>query len=136
MVSNFLASRPRAAAAALVLIAVILVSVNILAAQFPGARLDLTQGGLYTLSSGTRRTLGKIDEPITLRLYYSTELGDRLPPYGVYAERVRELLEQYAAAAHGKLRLEIYHPQPFSRVEDQAVAFGLQGVPLNQQGDQ
>ena len=136
MVSNFFASRPRVAAVALILIAVILVSVNILAAQFPSARLDLTQGRLYTLSSGTRRTLAKIDEPITLRLYYSTELGDRLPPYGVYAERVRELLEQYAAAAHGKLRLEIYHPQPFSRVEDQAVAFGLQGVPLDQQGDQ
>jgi ABC-type uncharacterized transport system involved in gliding motility auxiliary subunit len=136
MISNFFASRPRVAAAALILIAVILVSVNILAAQFPGARLDLTQGRLYTLSSGTRRTLAKIDEPITLRFYYSTELGDRLPPYGVYAERVRELLEQYAAAAHGKLRLEIYHPQPFSRVEDQAVAFGLQGVPLDQQGDQ
>ncbi|HEV2303766.1 MAG TPA: Gldg family protein [Stellaceae bacterium] len=136
MIAAFFASRQRVAVAALVLVAVILVSVNVLAARFSAARLDLTQGRLYTLSSGTRRTLAKIDEPITLRFYYSTELGDRLPPYGVYAERVRELLEQYAAAAHGKLRLEIYHPQPFSRVEDQAVAFGLQGVPLDQQGDQ
>jgi ABC-type uncharacterized transport system involved in gliding motility auxiliary subunit len=136
MISSFFASRRRVAAAALVLIAVILLSVNIVAQRFATSRLDLTAGRLYTLSSGTDRTLAKIDEPITLRFYYSTELGDRLPPYGVYAERVRELLEQYAAAAHGKLRLEIYHPQPFSRVEDQAVAFGLQGVPLNQQGDQ
>src|SRR5579863_297339 len=125
MTSNFFASRPRAAAAALVLIAVILVSVNILAAQFPGARLDLTQGGLYTLSSGTRRTLAKIDEPITLRLYYSTAIGDEAPSVGVYADRVRELLTQYAAAAPGKIRLETYNPQPFSGEEDRAVAFGL-----------
>lgn len=136
MFPSFFSSRQKVAAAALVLIAIILLSVNIVAGRFATARLDLTEGRLYTLSSGTRRTLAKIDEPITLRFYYSTELGDRLPPYGVYAERVRELLEQYAAAAHGELRLEIYHPQPFSRVEDQAVAFGLQGVPLNQQGDQ
>jgi ABC-type uncharacterized transport system involved in gliding motility auxiliary subunit len=136
MMANFFESRQRVAFASLFLIAVILVSANVLATRYLSARLDLTQGRLYTLSSGTRRTLAKIDEPITLRFYYSTELGDRLPPYGVYAERVRELLEQYAAAAHGKLRLEIYHPQPFSRVEDQAVAFGLQGVPLNAQGDQ
>jgi gliding motility-associatede transport system auxiliary component len=136
MLSGFFASRQRVTVASLVLIAVILVSVNILAARYLSGRLDLTQGRLYTLSAGTRRTLAKIDEPITLRFYYSTELGDRLPSYGVYAERVRGLLAQYAAAAHGKLRLEIYHPQPFSRVEDQAVAFGLQGVPLNEQGDQ
>ena len=33
-------------------------------------RLDLTGEQLYTLSSGTRRTLARIDEPITLRFYY------------------------------------------------------------------
>ena len=49
---------------------------------------------------------------------------------------MRELLDQYVAAAHGKIRLEIFHPQPFSRVEDQAVAFGLQAVPLDSEGDQ
>ena len=59
-----------------------------------------------------------------------------MPAYGVYAQRVRELLDQYVAAAHGKIRLEVYNPQPFSDVEDRAVAFGLQGVPLDAQGEQ
>ena len=136
MLSRFFASRRGVAAASLFLIAVLLVSVNVIAARFSAIRLDLTQGRLFTLSAATRRTLAKIEEPITLRFYYSTELGDRLPPYGVYADRVRELLQQYAAAARGKLRLEILHPQPFSRAEDQAVAFGLQGAPLNEQGEQ
>jgi ABC-type uncharacterized transport system involved in gliding motility auxiliary subunit len=49
---------------------------------------------------------------------------------------VRELLDEYVAAAKGKLRLEIHNPQPFSDVEDRAVAFGLQAVPLDQQGEQ
>ena len=128
---------PRARSlAALACVAVMLVSVNIIAAQFLPQRFDLTAERLYTLSPGTRQTLARIDEPITLRFYYSTRLGETVPSYGVYAHRVRELLDQYVAAAHGKIRLEVYDPQPFSAIEDRAVAFGLQAVPLNAQGEQ
>jgi len=131
-----LASRRGAAVAVLVLIVLMVASANIVAARFLTSRLDLTAEHLYTLSQGTRNTLAKIDEPITLRFYYSTRLGDEVPSYGVYAQRVRELLDQYVAAAHGKIRLEVYNPQAFSDVEDRAVAFGLKGVPLDAQGEQ
>lgn len=133
---GFFASRRAVAIAALVCIAILLICVNILAGRFLTGRLDLTAERLYTLSPGTLHTLARIDEPITLRFYYSSRLGDTAPAYGVYAQRVREELDQYVAAAHGKLRLEVYNPQPFSNAEDQAVAFGLQGVPLNRQGEQ
>jgi ABC-type uncharacterized transport system involved in gliding motility auxiliary subunit len=133
---GFFASRRAVAVAALVCIALMLVSVNIIAARFFTWRLDLTGERLYTLSHGTLRTLSKIDEPITLRFYYSARLTDEVPSYGVYAQRVRELLDQYVAAARGKIRLEVYNPQPFSDVEDRAVAFGLQGVPLDAQDEQ
>ena len=131
-----LASRRAVAITALVMIALMLISANIVAARFLASRLDLTAEHLYTLSSGTRHTLARIDEPITLRFYYSTRLGDEVPSYGVYAQRVRELLDQYVAAAHGKIRLEVYNPQAFSDAEDRAVAFGLKGVPLDAQGEQ
>jgi ABC-type uncharacterized transport system involved in gliding motility auxiliary subunit len=134
--SGFVASRRARAWIALVCIGLMLIAVNIIAGRFLTARLDLTGERLYTLSRGTRQTLARIDESITLRLYYSTRLGDSAPSYGVYAQRVRELLDEYVAAAKGKLRLEIYNPQPFSDVEDRAVAFGLQAVPLDQQGEQ
>src|SRR5437667_7503506 len=129
------ASRRARAWIALFCIGLMLIAVNIIAG-FANARLDLTREGLYTLSRGTRQTLARIDEPVTLRFYYSTRLGDSAPSYGVYAQRVRELLDEYVTAAKGKLRLEIYNPQPFSDVEDRAVAFGLQAVPLDQQGEQ
>ena len=96
----------------------------------------MTADQLYTLSPGTLHTLAKIDEPITLRFYYSNRLGNEVPAYGVYAQRVRELLSQYVAASNGKLRLETYDPRSrFSDVEDRAMAFGLQAVPLDSQGD-
>src|SRR5579885_1663236 len=112
-----------------------LIGGNVLAARYLTGDIDLTADRLYTLSRGTRATLAKIDEPITLRFYYSARLGDTVPSYGVYAGRVRQMLDRYAAAAPGKLRLEVYDPQPFSAAEDQAVAFGLQGVPVNEQGE-
>src|SRR6266436_4168340 len=133
---GFFASRRAVAAVALVCIALMLVSVNIIAARLFAWRLDLTGERLYTLSRGTQRTLARIEEPITLRFYYSTRLADEVPSYGVYAQRVRELLDQYVAAAHGKVRLEVYNPQAFSDAEDRAVAFGLKGVPLDAQGEQ
>jgi ABC-type uncharacterized transport system involved in gliding motility auxiliary subunit len=134
--AGIFATRRARSLAALVCLGLMLIAVNIIAGRFLTARLDLTSERLYTLSHGTRQTLAHIDEPITLRLYYSTRLGELVPGYGVYAQRVRELLDEYVAAAKGKLRLEVYNPQAFSDTEDRAVAFGLQSVPLDVQGEQ
>ena len=123
--------------AGLGLAAVLLISINALSGKlFGGDRFDLTDQHLYTLSDGTKAVLSKIDEPITLKLFYSKELGDQVPSFGVYAQRVRELLQEYAADAHGKINLELLDPQPYSEVEDQATAAGLQGVPLDDGGEQ
>jgi ABC-type uncharacterized transport system involved in gliding motility auxiliary subunit len=113
------------------------VGANLLAERLPpSARLDLTEGRLYTLSPGTRQVLAGLRDPITLRLFYSRRLGAEVPAYGAYAERVRALLREYVAASGGKLRLELFDPEPFSEVEDRAIALGIQGVPLNESGEQ
>ncbi|HEV2672965.1 MAG TPA: Gldg family protein [Aliidongia sp.] len=123
--------------AGLGLAAVLLISVNALSGKLLGGdRFDLTDQSLYTLSDGTKAVLAKIDEPVTLKLFYSKELGDQVPSFGVFAQRVRELLQEYAADAHGKINLQILDPQPYSEVEDQATAAGLQGVPLDEGGEQ
>jgi ABC-type uncharacterized transport system involved in gliding motility auxiliary subunit len=130
-------SRSTTAAIALISAAVIFVAINVIAEHvLHSARIDLTQQHLYTLSEGSKKTLARIDEPITLRFYYSPRLGDEVPSYGIYAQRVREMLEEYQALAKGKIKLEILNPEPFSPVEDRAVAFGLQGVPIDQGGEQ
>src|SRR5690348_3119431 len=135
--TGFPLSRRGAAAVAIVCAAILFVAINVIAQHtLPSARLDLTQRHLYTLSDGSKKTLAHIDEPITLRYYYSPRLGDEVPSYGIYAQRVREMLEEYAALAKGKIRLEILDPEPFSPTEDRALAFGLQGVPIDQGGEQ
>ncbi|MCA3363340.1 MAG: Gldg family protein [Roseomonas sp.] len=113
------------------------IGVNLLVERFaPRARLDLTAQKLYTLSDGTRSVLSGLQDPVTLRLFYSRKLGTTIPAYGAYAERVRAMLDEYVAVAGGRLRLEVLDPEPFSETEDRALAFGLQGVPVDQSGEQ
>ncbi len=116
---------------AVLLVAVILIS-NVL---FRGARVDLTQGHLYTLSQGTKNILANIDEPIHLYYFYSDKGSQDLPQLRTYATRVRELLEEMAGRAGGKIQLEVIDPLPFSEDEDRATSYGLQAVPAGQQGE-
>jgi len=118
---------------ALAVLAVLLVAVILVSnALFRGARLDLTQSHLYTLSNGTRNILGSIDEPIHLYLFYSDKGTQNLPQLRTYAQRVREMLGEMAARAGGKIRLDVIDPLPFSEDEDRATGFGLQAVPTGQ----
>ena len=120
-----------------VAVAAIAIGINMFAdARLATAQLDLTQGKIYTLSPGTRQVLRDLKEPVTLRLFYSRELGSTVPTYGSYADHVREMLRDYASLSKGKVKLEFYDPEPFSDTEDRAMAYGLQGVPLDQGGSQ
>ena len=120
-----------------VAVAAIAIGINMFAdARLANVQLDLTQGRIYTLSPGTRQVLADLKEPVTLRLFYSRQLGSTVPVYGTYADHVRETLRDYAALSGGKVRLEFYDPEPFSDTEDRAMGYGLQGVPLDQGGMQ
>ncbi|HEY7610423.1 MAG TPA: GldG family protein [Alphaproteobacteria bacterium] len=134
---RYLKSRRGVIAATLVVSFVFLAAVNALSnVGVKGVALDLTQDKTFTLSEGTFKTLREMQEPVTLRFFYSAKLGETVPTYGAYATRVRALLERYAALSRGKIRLEILNPAPFSEDEDRAVAFGVQAIPLDQSGEQ
>lgn len=113
--------------------AILFLAVNVLAnlGLRTAPRIDLTEQKLYTLSDGTRNVLASIKEPITLRLFYSAKLANELPQMKAYAQRVRDLLEEYASRAGGKIRLEVVDPEPYTEAEDRAVAAGVQGAPLD-----
>ena len=128
--------RNRLAVIGVGLAAVLFLAVNLAVnLSLRSAQVDLTERGLYTLSDGTRQVLTSLTEPITLRLYFTRALGESYPGHQAYANRVRELLERYVNISGGKIRLEVKNPEAFSEVEDEAVTFGLQGLPYDQSGD-
>ena len=120
---------------AVLFVAVILVSNTL----FRGARLDLTQNHLYTLSQGTKNILSTIEEPVNLTLYFSDKAAaESASPDAAalrnYAPRVREMLAEMAARAGGRLRVTTIDPLPFSEDEDRATTLGLQALPWGQGG--
>ena len=121
---------------AVVAAVVLFAALNVVAQSlFGGARLDLTENSLYTLSEGSRSIARDIDEPIDVELFFSEGLVAELPEYGDYAERVLEVLEEFERESDGRLRLTQVEPEPFSEAEDRAARAGLQAAPVGRSGD-
>ncbi len=119
-------------AVAILSVVVLYFAANLVALRaLEGWRLDLTEGGLFTLAPATTAVLERIDEPIVLTLHLSRALERDQPALAAYAARVRELLHEYADAAGGALVVRQRDPSPFSPAEDEALAFALTGVPLS-----
>src|SRR5258708_24343358 len=96
----------------LVALALILVAFNYLLSRVP-ARVDLTNGKLYTLSDGTRKILRNLQSPVKVKLYISQE--ESVPgQLRSFAQLVEDLLREFAAAANGNLRIDRNNPTPDS----------------------
>ena len=105
-------------------VAVLFLVVNMLSGlMFTSIRADLTENRLYTLTEGTRNILGRIQEPITLYLFYSDKASENVPQLRKYATRVRELLQEYVALSKGQVVLNFIDPLPYSEQEDRASAW-------------
>ncbi len=116
----------------LALAALVFLSVTVIEDRFfRGARLDLTAEKLYTLSDGTRQLLSSYDEPVTLNFYFSKTLAAPFPQLLSYGKRIEDLLRAFQAENSANIQLSIIDPEAFSEEEDEAVAAGLRGIPLN-----
>lgn len=128
--------RQTTASATLVLLAVAFVAA-VMASNtlLSGLRIDLTENELYSLSPGTESFLQGLEEPINLYFFFSDETAGDLQFLRGYATRVREMLEEFAAAAGGRVNLQVIDPPPFSEEEDRAAQYGLQDINLGTLGD-
>src|SRR6185369_14730408 len=91
---------------------------------------------IYSLSPGTKTMLGKIEEPVTLDMYFSSGANGLPIAYKNYAARVQEMLRQYVRGSHGKLTLNVINPRPDTPEEEKATAAGLQPQVSQQGGEQ
>ncbi len=115
---------------------VALLAVNVAAvSRLKPFYLDMTEEKLFTLSESTKQVLSRIDEPITVRLYFSRQIKEKSPILNTYYNLIYGLLLQYIDFSSGKIILQLIDPEPFSESEDRAVAFGLQGVPVSESGE-
>ncbi|MCG8534364.1 MAG: GldG family protein, partial [Pseudomonadales bacterium] len=70
-----------------------------------GARIDLTEGGLYTLSEGSKNIVANLDKPLDLYFFFSHSSTRDALGWRNYAKQVRELLEEFELRSGGKIKL-------------------------------
>lgn len=101
---------------------------NLWLGQVGWARVDLTQGKLYTLSDATRGYLAELREPLLIRGYFSAQTHPLLAPL---VPQLRDLLAEYAAAGGDKVRVEVVDPHDDPAVEEEAGSkYGIRPVPF------
>ncbi len=101
---------------------------NLPLGQLEPIRLDLTPGKLYTLSPASRQILAELNEPLLIRAYFSAQTHPLLAPL---VPRLRDLLQEYAIAAKGKVRVEIIDPHESPEIEREAgQRYGIKPVPF------
>lgn len=92
------------------------------------ARVDMTQGNIYSLSSATRNQLDQLHEPLLIRGYFSDRTHPLLAPL---VPRLKDLMEEYAVAGHGNVRVELMDPTRDKDVEEEAASrFGIRPTPF------
>ncbi|MBN1818250.1 MAG: GldG family protein [Sedimentisphaerales bacterium] len=117
---------------AIITFAAISVSQNLI----PRAKIDITEQKLYTLADGTKTILQRLNQSITIKLYYTKtaamNAGDQIRFFNNYYFYVRALLEEYAAASN-KVKLEIIDPRPYTDQEQEALRYGLKRFNINEE---
>ena len=126
--NNPMAQKTKGALSLFSLAAVFVLLVLLSNTFLKGMRLDLTENGLYSVSAGTEEILAAIDQPLTLRFFFSDQATRKIPGTRIYANRVREMLEEYVQRSAGMIELQIIDPLPYSEEEDLAANYGLQAM--------
>jgi gliding-associated putative ABC transporter substrate-binding component GldG len=110
-----------------ILIIVIILMINLLSNEFH-VRLDFTEGRQYTLSQATEDILEGLEEPVTVKAYFSKDLP---PAVSKTRKDFQEMLVEYSSMADGMLQYEFINPNESEAKENEAAQNGIQQVLIN-----
>lgn len=100
-----------------IIIIAIIILLNVLLSGF-GIRLDLTKNHIYSLSSSSRKIIKRLEEPLTVKVFFSENLP---APYSTYRRYLEDILREYRAS--GKhFRFEFIDP---GKKADEAANYGI-----------
>ncbi len=105
----------------ILLIVAVLVLVNLIA-NSAFVRLDLTDGKIYSLSKASKKVVGSLDEPLTVKVYASKNLSPQLNDVKRY---LNDLLSDYRTYGHGKFRYAFIDPGSDEKLEKEAQRYRI-----------
>ena len=116
--------------AGLAVLAVVIGAANMILSNLP-LRVDMTGEKLYTLSKGSKAVLGKLENDVTLKFYFSSSSAEMPMQFKTYSQQVLNLLKEYERAGKGHVALEAYDPKPDSDAEEWAQRYGVEPQNVN-----
>lgn len=109
------------------LIVGIVIVLNLLANEYH-LRLDLTEDRQYTLSRATREILEDLEEPVTIKAYFSKDVP---PNIAKTRDDFQDLLIEYATRSDGQVVYEFVNPNEKDSYEQEATGNGIRPVLIN-----
>jgi len=104
------------------------IALNVWLAPVSAARVDLTEGGQYSVSRVTRETLLGLDEPLRIDAYFSERTHPLLAPL---VPQLRDLLDEYRVAGGGRVALTFADPNEDEALEQEiGERYGIRSVPF------
>ena len=82
---------------------------------------------MYTLSESSRTVVDKIDDLMTMQVYFSENLPGQ---YGNNRRFLQDILEEYAAFSRGNIQFQFHVPADNDELEQEAQRAGIQPVQL------
>lgn len=89
-------------------------------------RLDLTDNKMYSLSESSKSVVSKIDDLLTMKVYFSENLPGE---YGNNLRYLQDMVEEYASYSKN-IRYEFYQPETNEELETEAQKYGISPVQL------
>lgn len=111
---------------ALILIGAILLSNYMV--SFLSIRLDTSEGGIYSLSKGSKQLMKKLDDTLLVRLVFSSKLPAQ---FKLNEQYIRDLLLEYKRASGGHMRIEYMDPGKSENIRREAIQLGVSPVQLD-----
>lgn len=112
----------------IILIIANIVAFNMLSSKLFG-RIDLTENNMYTLSDVTINTLSNLEEPLTIKAYFTKDLP---APYNSIARYVEDQLAEMKAYGRGSFRYEFLDPGDEEELKKEAEKFRLEPIQVNE----
>ena len=92
-------------------------------------RLDLTQGGIYSLSKASKDLVRKLDDRIIIKAYFNKNLP---APYNSNRKYFEDLLAEYKTYSKGKISYEFIDPAGDEKLQQEARSGGIAPVNITQ----
>lgn len=95
--------------------------------QWAYLRLDLSSGRIYSVSRATKDILGRLEDPVIVKAYFSDELP---PQYAFIGGYTMDLLKEYQRYSGGNLKVEFVDMSD-PETQKEAMRLGVSPVQFN-----